>query len=76
MLIAPTGLSIDILLSFKITEGYSKLIRNTGFIISKIINRLSFSADGYLDILLILISSLFALSILKIYNLIENTKSL
>ena len=66
---------IILLLSFKITEGYSKLIRNTGFIISTILIRLSFSAEGFLDIFIILISSIFALSILKIYNAIERTKS-
>ena len=66
---------IILLLSFKITEGYSKLIRNTGFVISTILIRLSFSAEGFLDIILILISSLFALSILKIFNKIEKTKN-
>ena len=66
---------IILLLSFKITEGYSKLIRNTGFVISTILIRLSFSAEGFLDIFIILISSIFALSILKIYNAIERTKS-
>ena len=66
---------IILLLSFKITEGYSKLIRNTGFVISIILIRLSFSAEGFLDIFIILISSIFALSILKIYNAIERTKS-
>lgn len=66
---------IILLLSFKITEGYSKLIRNTGFVISTILIRLSFSAEGLLDIFIILISSIFALSILKIYNAIERTKS-
>ena len=66
---------IILLLSFKITEGYSKLIRNTGFIISTILIRLSFSAEGFLDIFIILISSIFALLILRIYNSIEKTKS-
>ncbi len=66
---------IILLLSFKITEGYSKLIRNTGFVLSTILIRLSFSAEGFLDIILILISSLFALSILKIFNKIEKTKN-
>ncbi len=66
---------IILLLSFKITEGYSKLIRNTGFVISTILIRLSFSAEGFLDIFIILISSIFALLILKIYNSIEKTKS-
>ena len=66
---------IILLLSFKITEGYSKLIRNTGFVISTILIRLSFSAEGFLDIFIILISSIFALLILRIYNSIEKTKS-
>ena len=65
---------IILLLSFKITEGYSKLIRNTGFVISTILIRLSFSAEGFLDIFIILISSIFALLILRIYNSIEKLK--
>jgi hypothetical protein len=65
---------IILLISFRYTEEYSKLIRNTGFIISTILIRLSFSADGFLSIILILTGVSFALLILIIYNAIENPK--
>ena len=39
---------IILLISFRYTEEYAKLIRNTGFIIATILIRLSFSAEGYL----------------------------
>jgi len=66
---------IILLISFKYTEEYSKLIRNTGFIISTILIRLSFSSSGYLTMILILTGVGFAYLILKIYNAIENPKT-
>ena len=63
---------IILLISFRYTEEYSKLIRNTGFIISTILIRLSFSSSGYLTMILILTGVSFAYLILKIYNSIEN----
>ena len=57
-----------LLLSFQYTEKYSQLIRNTGFIISTILIRLSFSATGLTNVLLIISSVLFGLIILKIYE--------
>ena len=63
---------VILLISFRYTEEYSKLIRNTGFIIATILIRLSFSAEGYLSILLILTGVGFALLILQIYNAMEN----
>lgn len=66
---------IILLISFRYTEEYSKLIRNTGFIISTILIRLSFSASGYLTMILILTGISFAYLILKIYNAIENPKT-
>ena len=65
---------IILLISFRYTEEYSKLIRNTGFIISTILIRLSFSSSGYLTMILILTGVSFAYLILKIYNSIENPK--
>ena len=53
--------------------GFSKVVRNTGFIISTILLRLSFSASRFFDIILILISVIFALMILRIYNANENS---
>ncbi|MDA9886717.1 hypothetical protein OAC70_01460 [Flavobacteriaceae bacterium] len=63
---------VILLISFRYTEQYSKLIRNTGFIIATILIRLSFSADGFLSMILILTGVSFALLILKIYNEMEN----
>ena len=65
---------VILLISFRYTEEYSKLIRNTGFIIATILIRLSFSADGFLNIILILTGVSFALLILQIYNAMENPK--
>jgi len=60
-----------LLLSFQYTERYSQLIRNTGFIISTILLRLSFLATGLVNITLIISGIVFGLLILMIYNQIE-----
>ncbi|MDA7694168.1 hypothetical protein OAP80_00235 [Flavobacteriaceae bacterium] len=65
---------VILLISFRYTEEYSKLIRNTGFIIATILIRLSFSAEGFLTMILILTGVSFALLILKIYNAMELPK--
>jgi hypothetical protein len=65
-----------LLLSFQYTERYSQLIRNTGFIISTILLRLSFSVSGLTSILLIISGIVFGLLILLIYNAIEKEKKL
>ena len=59
-----------LLLSFQYTERYCQIIRNTGFIISTILLRLSFSTNGLSSILLIISGIIFGLLILNIYNLI------
>jgi len=66
---------IILLISFRYTEEYSKLIRNTGFIIATILIRLSFSAEGFLSMILILTGVGFALLILQIYNAMEHPKT-
>ena len=60
-----------LLISFQYTERYSQLIRNTGFIISTILLRLSFGADGLYSILLLILGVVFGLVILRIYKLAE-----
>ncbi len=60
-----------LLISFQYTERYSQLIRNTGFIISTILLRLSFSATGLSSIILLISGILFGLIILSIYNQME-----
>jgi len=66
---------VILLISFSYTEEYSKLIRNTGFVIATILIRLSFSAEGYLTMVLILTGVSFALMILKIYNAMEHPRT-
>ena len=63
-----------LLLSFQYTERYSRLIRNTGFIISTILLRLSFSASGLTSLVLIVSGIVFGLFILLIYNAMEKEK--
>ena len=65
---------VILLISFRYTEEYSKLIRNTGFIIATILIRLSFSAEGYLTMVLILTGVSFAYLILQIFNAMEHPK--
>ena len=60
-----------LLLSFQYTEIYSKLIRNTGFVICTILIRLSFGTYGLTNVLLIVSSVSFGLIILRIYQAIE-----
>ena len=60
-----------LLLSLQYTERYSQLIRNTGFIISTILLRLSFGVEGLLSIILLLLGVVFGLIILRIYKLAE-----
>ena len=65
---------VILLISFRYTEEYSKLIRNTGFIIATILIRLSFSAESSLAMILILTGVGFAYLILQIFNAMENPK--
>ena len=62
-----------LLISFKYTEKYSQILRNTGFIISTILIRLSFATTGFTNVILIISSVAFGLLILKIYNLYEKS---
>tara|TARA_B100001057_G_scaffold151206_1_gene151142 strand:- start:2305 stop:3177 length:873 start_codon:yes stop_codon:yes gene_type:complete len=62
-----------LLISFQYTERYSQLVRNTGFIISTILLRLSFNAGGLTSILLLISGIVFGLIILYIYNKMERT---
>ena len=57
-----------LLLSFLYTERYSQIMRNTGFIISTLLIRLSFGTTGLTNVALIISSILFGLLILRIYN--------
>jgi hypothetical protein len=56
-----------LILSFKYTERYSLLIRNSGFIISTILIRLSFGSSSFITISLIVFGTLFGVLIARIY---------
>jgi len=57
-----------LLFSFYITDDFHKVIRNSGFIISTILIRLSFSNTGLINNILILCAIIFGLLILLIHN--------
>jgi len=64
-----------LLLSFLQTDKFSRVIRNSGFIISTILIKLSFSADGILNAILIVAAVLFGVIILWIYSLYQNLET-
>ncbi len=59
---------ILLLVSFFFTDQFHKVIRNSGFVISTILIRLSFSVEGLLNNILILTAVIFGWLILVIYN--------
>jgi hypothetical protein len=66
---------VDVLLllfSFLHSDKFNRVIRNSGFIISTILIKLSFNTEGILNIVLIVIAILFGVIILKIHNLYES----
>jgi hypothetical protein len=62
---------ILLLFSFFHTDEFHKVIRNSGFIISTILIRISFSVTGIMNNLLIVSAVLFGLSIIFIHNKFE-----
>ncbi len=65
---------VDVLLllfSFLHTGEFNKIIRNSGFIISTILIKLSFSVNGILNIVLIVVAVLFGIMILFVHNQYE-----
>jgi hypothetical protein len=62
---------ILLLFSFFHTDEFHKVIRNSGFIISTILIRISFGAEGLLNNLLILSAIVFGLIIIVIHNQFE-----
>jgi len=62
-----------LLLSYGLTKENFKLLRNTGFVISTVLIRISFSTQGVFNSIFIITGALFGLAILKIY--FEFTKS-
>jgi hypothetical protein len=64
-----------LLLSFFHTDEFHKVIRNSGFIISTILIRLSFSVSGLINTALIVAAIIFGLLILVIHNKYEKLAS-
>lgn len=60
-----------LLISFFYTDEFHKIIRNSGFIVSTILIRMSFGSSGLISTLLIVIAVLFGLSIILIHNKYE-----
>ena len=68
---------VDVLLvlfSFSHTDKFNKVIRNSGFVISTILVKLSFSVTGLQNVALILTAVGFGVLILWIHNLFEQNK--
>ncbi len=57
-----------LLLSFSHTDKFNKVFRNSGFIISTILIKLSFGSEGLLNTILIVTAVLFGVMILLIHN--------
>ena len=62
-----------LLVSFFYTHQFHKIIRNSGFVISTILIRMSFGVDGLISTILIVFAVLFGLAILRIHNLYEKS---
>lgn len=60
-----------LLLSFFYTDQFHKIIRNSGFIISTILLRMSFGVSGLISTILIVSAVLFGLAIISIHNKYE-----
>lgn len=68
---------IDVLLllfSFLHSDKFNSVIRNSGFIISTILIKLSFNTEGIVNIVLIILAIVFGVIILKIHNLYESAE--
>jgi hypothetical protein len=64
-----------LLISFLRTDQFSKVIRNSGFVISTILIKLSFGAEGVLSTFIVVGAVLFGLTILAISNRYERLSS-
>lgn len=60
-----------LLISFFYTDKFHKIIRNSGFVVSTILIRLSFGATGLISTILIITAVLFGLMIILIHNKYE-----
>lgn len=65
---------VDVLIlvaSFRYTDRYSLIIRNTGFVITTVLIRVSFSTTGLTNIVLLVSGILFGVMVLWLYSLYD-----
>lgn len=65
---------VDVLIlvaSFRYTDRYSLIIRNTGFVVTTVLIRIAFSTTGLANIALLLSGTLFGVTILYIFSLYD-----
>ena len=62
-----------LLISFFYTNQFHKIIRNSGFIISTILIRMSFGVTGLISTILVVVAVLFGLAIITTHNKYEKT---
>jgi Ca2+/Na+ antiporter len=62
---------IILLLSFAVTHDFHRVMRNSGFVISTILLKLSFSIEGVASYFLVIVAALFAIGILAVFKLSE-----
>jgi len=60
-----------LLISFFYTDKFHKIIRNSGFVVSTILIRMSFGVSGLISTILIVVAILFGLAIIIIHNKYE-----
>jgi len=60
-----------LLFTFNLSDKFSKIIRNSGFIISTILLKLSFMVEGLMNVVIILVAVVFGLAVMGIYRLFE-----
>ena len=60
-----------LLISFFYTDKFHKIIRNSGFVVSTILIRMSFGVSGLISTILIVVAVLFGLAIIIVHNKYE-----
>lgn len=63
-----------LLFTFDLSDDFSKVIRNSGFIISTILLKLSFRASGMENVAIILVAVAFGVSILAVHRLFSRLR--
>lgn len=63
-----------LLLSFFYTDQFHKIIRNSGFVISTILIRLSFGVEGFMNDVTIILAVVFGVIIITIHNQYEKSQ--